>query len=409
LRQRLDDMKADVRIAVLDACASGAFTRVKGGRSRPAFMVDETSAARGHAFLTSSSETESAQESDRIRASYFTHYLVSGFRGAADTSGDGRVTLNEAYQFAFAETLGRTVDTKGGAQHPSFDINLSGAGDVVITDVRQTNARLVLTEDLEGRFYVRVPNQGLVVELYKPRGRRVELALEAGMYEVRVEAGKTSLVATTTLTDGERMVLDAARFGLASREATQLRGTDTPGIESQGTFAENGGAFGVAHRNRVSLQTGFWGSHGTTMRIYGAGMDVVGSVHYTRFLSERLNLTAGVAAFGAEAQVDLIGGIAVPIELRWNPRHGDVTQQRMKPYLAVGMMPVSSADFMSERRTTVGARVGAGIDVHTSRSKALTFGLNYNAVPTLSPERLHDNFGGVEFTTGIGFFFGGVR
>ena len=99
---------------------------------------------RGHAFLTSSAATEAAQESDRIRASYFTHYLVSGFRGAADLSGDGKVTLGEAYQFAFNETLGRTVDTKGGAQHPSYDINLSGTGDVVMTDVRQTSATLVL-------------------------------------------------------------------------------------------------------------------------------------------------------------------------------------------------------------------------------------------------------------------------
>lgn len=115
LRDRLDEIPADVRIAVLDACASGAFTRIKSGKPRPAFLVDESSAMRGHAFLTSSAATEAAQESDRIRASYFTHYLFSGFRGAADLSGDGRVTLNEAYQFAFTETLGRTVDTRGGA------------------------------------------------------------------------------------------------------------------------------------------------------------------------------------------------------------------------------------------------------------------------------------------------------
>ena len=136
---------------------------------------------RGHAFLTSSAETESAQESDRIRASYFTHYLISGFRGAADLSGDGRVTLNEAYQFAFSETLGRTVDTSGGAQHPSYDINLSGTGDVVMTDVRQTTATLVLGEDLDGRFFVRNDAQELVVELYKPFGRKIELGLEPGV------------------------------------------------------------------------------------------------------------------------------------------------------------------------------------------------------------------------------------
>jgi uncharacterized caspase-like protein len=118
LRDRLDDVPADVRIAVLDACASGAITRLKGGKLRPPFLVDESSDMRGHAFLTSSAETEAAQESDRIGASYFTHYLISGLRGAADVNGEGKVTLNEAYQFAFNETLGRTVDTKGGAQHP---------------------------------------------------------------------------------------------------------------------------------------------------------------------------------------------------------------------------------------------------------------------------------------------------
>src|SRR6185436_8809935 len=88
LRDRLDQIPADVRIAILDACASGAFTRLKGGRVRPAFLVDESANMRGHAFLTSSAATETAQESDRIRASYFTHYLISCFRVAADLSGD---------------------------------------------------------------------------------------------------------------------------------------------------------------------------------------------------------------------------------------------------------------------------------------------------------------------------------
>ena len=32
LRDRLDQIPADVRIAVLDACSSGAFTRIKSGR-----------------------------------------------------------------------------------------------------------------------------------------------------------------------------------------------------------------------------------------------------------------------------------------------------------------------------------------------------------------------------------------
>jgi hypothetical protein len=136
LRQLLDDIQADVHITVLDACASGAITRIKGGQRREAFLVDQASDMRGYAFLTSSSADEVAQESDRIGSSFFTHYLLSGLRGAADTSGEGKITLNEAYQFAFHETLRRTAATRAGAQHPSYDISLSGTGDVVMTDVR---------------------------------------------------------------------------------------------------------------------------------------------------------------------------------------------------------------------------------------------------------------------------------
>ena len=83
LRNAMDQMEAEVHIAILDACASGAITRLKGGRRQKAFMVDASSDMRGYAFLTSSSADEAAQESDAIGASFFSHYLVSGLRGAA--------------------------------------------------------------------------------------------------------------------------------------------------------------------------------------------------------------------------------------------------------------------------------------------------------------------------------------
>ena len=76
--------------------------------------MDASSDMRGHAFLTSSAADERAQESDRIAASYFTYYLVSGLRGAADINPDKRVTLQEAYQFASQETLARTERSQAG-------------------------------------------------------------------------------------------------------------------------------------------------------------------------------------------------------------------------------------------------------------------------------------------------------
>ncbi len=224
LRQRLDALPADVRIAILDSCSSGALTRRKGGKARPPFLVDESAEVRGHAFLTSSSEHEAAQESDRIGASFFTHYLLSGLRGAADVTADGRVTLNEAYQFAYAETLARTERTQSGPQHAAYDIQLAGTGDLVMTDLRGTSAGLLIAEDVGGRLFVRDAERRLVAELYKPAGRLMELGLSAGRYEVTVEQGEWAFAATLELVDGGRTTLAARALELLEREETAARG-----------------------------------------------------------------------------------------------------------------------------------------------------------------------------------------
>jgi Caspase domain len=189
LRAKLDHLPAEVRIAVLDSCASGAMTLLKGGAPRPSFLVDAASSLSGHAFLTSASADESAQESERLKASIFTHYFLSGLRGAADASRDGRVTLGEAYQYAFAETLARTTSTRAGPQRPGWDIQLVGTGDLVLTDVRTADSRLVLEGPLAGRVNVLGATGGLVVEVSKAGGKPVELGLEAGDYRVVVDDG----------------------------------------------------------------------------------------------------------------------------------------------------------------------------------------------------------------------------
>lgn len=227
LRQTLAGIPADVHIGVLDACASGTITRIKGGRRHQPFLLDEASDMRGYAFLTSSSEDETAQESDRIGGSFFTHYLVSGMRGAADATGDGRVSLNEAYQFAFSETLARTTGTRGGAQHPSRDIRMSGTGDVVMTDLRHTSAGLVLGEKLSGRFYVRNAAQQLVAELFKPQGQVVELGLGAGHYSVHMEVEPQLRLAVLELGVGQRLELGPDNFQAVDRESTVMRGGES--------------------------------------------------------------------------------------------------------------------------------------------------------------------------------------
>jgi hypothetical protein len=141
-------------------------------------------------------------------------------------TGDGRVTLNEAYQFAFNETLAQTTSTEGGAQHPSYDIKMSGSGDVVMTDLRETSSTLVLGEGQYGRFYVLDSDRQLVAELHKALGRRVELGVEPGTYDVFVEQDATRRTASVTLADGERRELTAAELHATKLLPSRRRGPE---------------------------------------------------------------------------------------------------------------------------------------------------------------------------------------
>jgi len=227
-RARIDSIPARIRLAVVDACASGALTRIKGGSRLPAFSVDQSSNLSGYAFLTSSSGAEASQESDRIRASYFTHYLISGLRGAADRNQDGRVTLGEAYAFAFQETLAQTEGSQAGAQHPSYDMRLTGTGDLVLTDLRGTSAGLVLAPAVHGRLFVRSSAGDLVAELHKQAGAKMELGLEPGLYDIDLDQGDSLFHALVKLDTLAHAPVSRADLTPVTRERTRARGDARP-------------------------------------------------------------------------------------------------------------------------------------------------------------------------------------
>jgi hypothetical protein len=217
-RNAVNSIDSDVRVAVIDACGSGAITRTKGGVAYPAFLADASSNMRGYAFLTSSNENENSQECDRIRGSFFTHALLSGMRGAADLTGDGKVTINEAYQYAFNETLRNTQNTTAGTQHPSRDMNLAGTGDVVMTDLRETSSILSLAADIEGRFFIRDEKGNLFAELRKTGGRQIELGMPPGRYSVQMEAlSKRWMANNILIADGQKTTLAMSDMRMMER------------------------------------------------------------------------------------------------------------------------------------------------------------------------------------------------
>jgi hypothetical protein len=225
LRERIRSVPADVHIAIVDSCASGSFTRTKGGTKVPPFLRDSSNQVEGFAFLSSSSADEDAQESDRIGASFFTYYLVTGLRGAADRNRDGMITLTEAYQFAYEHTLGRTQNTSHGAQHPAYDMHLSGTGDVVITDLRTTDSALVLPPALKGRVTIVDASGRVAVEVTKDKGEPLSLALPDESYTVRVDNRDGAFEATITLDRGVTQ-FDADSLRRVAREQTVARGLE---------------------------------------------------------------------------------------------------------------------------------------------------------------------------------------
>ncbi len=195
LKRLLEEAPADVRIGLVDSCRSGAITRAKGVRHAPAFEVARADGPRGLVLVTSSGADEDSQESDAIGGSFFTHHLASGLLGDADASGDGKVTLAEAYAYAYARTVASTADSAGGVQHPAYLYDLGGAGDVVLTEIPGGGA-LVFPAAAEGAFVVLDGTHRAVAEVAKAAGAPRRLALPAGRYTVkkRLAAGDGLLV-----------------------------------------------------------------------------------------------------------------------------------------------------------------------------------------------------------------------
>jgi hypothetical protein len=155
LRTAFERTGATVRIAMVDACQSGGLVRRKGGTRGEPFSLPEAhlESARGSAIITSSAASELSQESREIGGGFFTHFLHTALSGAADGDEDGQVTLHEAYAYVHAETAFRT-QTAPETQTPLWDLDLAGAGDVVLTTIEEASARLAFLGDLEGVYSI---------------------------------------------------------------------------------------------------------------------------------------------------------------------------------------------------------------------------------------------------------------
>lgn len=251
LKNAIKKTNADVKIGILDSCSSGAFTKLKGGRHSAPFLVDESIETEGHAFITSAAEDEAAQESNRLQASFFTHYLVSALRGAADTSLDGKVSLHEAYSYASRETLARTETTQAGAQHASYDFRLTGAGDLVLTDLRDAESTLTLIEDDFGRFFIRDENDNLISEVNKKYGTILNISVPASTYTIIKEVDGLYSKQILDIGKGQTKKIYPKNYISFTPESNVVRGNRTNQIEYEFNVPETTAIFGWSTMDKV--------------------------------------------------------------------------------------------------------------------------------------------------------------
>jgi hypothetical protein len=216
LRDRLHAIDADLRVVVVDSCRSGNILAVKGGTLGPAYDIAlaDNLASSGEVLITSSAADEAALESSEIGGSFFSHHFVSGLRGAADASGDGLVTLAEAYQYAFARTVTSTADTVVGTQHPGYDYRLSGRGDLVLTQVLRPSAILDVPSGFDRVLVVDQQASRVLAELGPGGARR--LALRPGVYLLHGRRGNERYSGRVTLAAGANTRVSAGDLAVVS-------------------------------------------------------------------------------------------------------------------------------------------------------------------------------------------------
>jgi hypothetical protein len=313
LRTALQAVPAEFKLSVVDACRGG---RTKGVHPGPAFeLAASPELPRGMVELRASSAGEAAQESEDLGSAVFTHFLISGLRGAADADQDGRVTLAELYAYAHRRTLLAT-GVAAAVQHPALSIDLRGAGEVVLSTLARASAKVIVPAD-GGRYLVfRMPMASVMGEL---SGEASALSLPAGQYLIERRQGAARGVAQVDLSWGGARALADNDFHPVTSEQWVARGGQVElrpwRIEADtGVEISPGAAEGVAGRVEGAL-TRSWGALQPELEVEF----VDGTVSTTGFSGEErsLGLAAALGRRWLFSRFSVTGALGVEGRYSW--------------------------------------------------------------------------------------------
>src|SRR6266496_4715648 len=107
IKEAMDQSRSKRQVLILDCCNSGAFPQ--GTKAEVGGVMGLTQAFQGYGrfVLTASDATQFAWEGNKLIGetdnSLFTHFLVKGLEGEADLDSDGKITVDDLYDYAFEE------------------------------------------------------------------------------------------------------------------------------------------------------------------------------------------------------------------------------------------------------------------------------------------------------------------
>jgi hypothetical protein len=264
LRRWLERSPARMRLLLLDACRSGGALRRKGASPAAPFAVrlDEGSEMRGTAVVTSSTELEESFESERLGGSVFTHHWVQGLLGAADTDRDLRVSLHEAYAYAYQQTV-KATGLLAERQRPAYDYDLAGRGEFILGQLAAA-ARFRLEEPgaylfLDGRE--RLVGEVVVAAAGTP------YAAPGGRYTVLHRSGERTRSLEVELAPGRERSIRASEGRVVAATAWNRRAKGARAVHQLGVSASVGAPLlegygpsqGATLGWRVGLGAWWWG------------------------------------------------------------------------------------------------------------------------------------------------------
>ncbi len=224
LRTFVDEAPVGVAILVVDTCNAAWRNRQKGLEPVTTRTVAiERAEVEGRVFIASSGPTESALESDRFGGSYFTGHLVAGLRGAADTSRDGQVTLQEAFAYAYSRTIESSLGS-GTHQTPHYEMEIQGQRDIVLSEPSKARGLLSLQVERAGDWSASPLDSDGPAERFAKGSGPVLFALEPGVWRVRTAMGDADLQDDVTILDGGVTTIDDALMSAWERSPSRSKG-----------------------------------------------------------------------------------------------------------------------------------------------------------------------------------------